>query len=345
MPAISSEYALENAPCGFLSFYPDGTIVQINKTLLKWLQYSADELVLKKKFQDIISAGGRLYYQMYVMPLLNMQDHVNEISLTLVSSANMTISCLFNASVIRHEDKTLQLIHASLFSIADRKKYEVEILKAKVQAEDEKKRFEFLANSLPNILWTTLPSGKTGFLNDRFFEYFEERIMEVNFAFLRKALFAEDLRNVLASWAAARKEELEFQLELRLKNSRRNYRWFFVTIIPYKDAEGKLLMWFGSCTDIHVQKEKQLKVLTSLNSELSAASSNVEHQTKILREVAFEQSHLVRSHLSKILGLISLLESIEVDEEAKYLISLLTQSAEELDAVISGIVKKSNFPV
>lgn len=341
MFAINSEYALENAPCGFISFYADGTIVQINKTLLKWLNYSKDEVIFKKNFQDILDSGGRLYYQMYLFPLLNMQDHINEISLSILSSDNTSISCLLNASAIKDEDKSIQLIHASLFNFTDRKKYELEILRTKTQAEEEKKRFEFLANTLPSILWTALPSGKISFLNKRFFEYFS-KVKVPGLAFLKKILFPGDLKLVLESAVKAMKEEKEIQWELRLRNAHGAYNWFLVKIIPCKDEEGRLSMWLGSCTDINTQKEKQLKILEELNTELSRASLNVEQKEKILQEVAFAQSHLVRSPVSKILGLISLLKNREVNEDIKYILSLLTESAEQLDIIISEIVKKSN---
>ncbi len=336
---MNSESVLENAPCGFISFYPNGTIVQINQTLLTWLHCVTEEVVLKKRFQDIISKGGRLYFQMYVFPLLNLQGFVNEISLDLFSSDSTNISCLFNASFIKQEDGSPPLIQAILFNITDRKKYEVEVFKAKVQAEEEKKRFQFLANTLPSILWTALPSGKINFINGRFFEYFKVANQEPGFMFLRHVLFPEDFNLTAASCKSAMKEEKEVQWELRLKNHENEYRWFFVRVIPCKDSKGKLSMWLGSCTDIHFQKEKQLRILNGLNTELSNASSIVEHKSKILREMAFDQSHLVRSPLSKIIGLISLLNLLEVDEETKFLVSLITESVSQLDTVITEIRK------
>jgi len=135
MSQLNSKYDFENAPCGFLSFHPDGTITQINQTLLKWINCNKEEVIGQKKLEEITAKGTSLYFQMFVYPLLKMQGYINELSLDIVSSDNVATSCLFNASAIKNEGGSIQQIHAILFAIADRKKYEVEILNAKKTAE------------------------------------------------------------------------------------------------------------------------------------------------------------------------------------------------------------------
>ena len=41
----STEDLYENAPCGYLSTFPDGQIARVNATLLSWLGYTRGELV------------------------------------------------------------------------------------------------------------------------------------------------------------------------------------------------------------------------------------------------------------------------------------------------------------
>ena len=342
MSLVNSDYILDHAPCGFLSFTLDGIIVQINHTLLKWLNLEREAVLLRKQFKDIISRGAFLYHQMYVSPLLTMQGFVNEISIDLVTSNDSRISCLLNASVMKDDEGSVQLINATLFNISDRKKYELEIFKAKTFAEEEKKRFEFLANSLPSILWTAAPSGKINFLNDRFYEYFDLRPEETSAFSLKNVLYSSDFRAAAEAWIYAVQEEKDVQLEARLKNSADEYRWFFIRIVPWKDHAGMLSMWLCTCVDIHAQKEKQLQVVNSLNSQLSEVSSIAQHKEKVLKELAFAQSHLVRSPISKILGLISLLESREADDETRFIVSLLSQSTSELDSIVTDIVKRTH---
>ncbi|RZL61761.1 MAG: asparagine synthase (glutamine-hydrolyzing) [Pedobacter sp.] len=60
---IDPEELYQNAPCGYLSFLPDGTIIKVNKTLANWLGFSAEELLYETKFTDLISKGFRFQNQ------------------------------------------------------------------------------------------------------------------------------------------------------------------------------------------------------------------------------------------------------------------------------------------
>ena len=44
----SAEDLYENAPCGYLSTLPDGTIARVNETFLRWTGYRRDELVERR---------------------------------------------------------------------------------------------------------------------------------------------------------------------------------------------------------------------------------------------------------------------------------------------------------
>lgn len=134
---IDTEFLYQTSPCGYLSFYADGTIIKINQTLLSWLKQSNEEIVFNKKFSDILSKGGTFYYQMVVLPLLNMQGFVNEINFE-IKTKDSVFPCLFNASAIKNEDGKIIAVNAIILNITDRKKYESQLLTAKQHAEEEK---------------------------------------------------------------------------------------------------------------------------------------------------------------------------------------------------------------
>lgn len=121
------------APCGLLTYLISGTIVEINQTLLSWLNASREEMI-NKVFPDFLDRGGQLYYQLFVYPTLILQNEVKEINLQIRTSS-VTFSCLFSASVTTHGAATI--VHATIYKVADRKKYENELLKKKVVAEEE----------------------------------------------------------------------------------------------------------------------------------------------------------------------------------------------------------------
>lgn len=94
--------------------------------------------------------------------------------------------------------------------------------------------------------------------------------------------------------------------------------------IPYKDGKARIVL----ASDI-TERYKYIRA--------------IEKQNKKLREIAWTQSHVVRAPLSRIMGLIRLLElDAAKPGETKDILKNIKTSARELDEVIREIVKKSD---
>ena len=74
------EDLFENAPCGYLSLEPNGRIVRVNATFLRWTGFSAEDLA-GKKLQDLLNIAGRIYFETHFAPLLRLQGFFNEVAL------------------------------------------------------------------------------------------------------------------------------------------------------------------------------------------------------------------------------------------------------------------------
>jgi len=70
----------------------------------------------------------------------------------------------------------------------------------------------------------------------------------------------------------------------------------------------------------------------------------IEKQNINLRDIAWLQSHIVRTPLSKILGLLSLISNgfVESENEKIELINDTLTAANELDKIIKDVVSKTN---
>lgn len=94
-----------------------------------------------------------------------------------------------------------------------------------------------------------------------------------------------------------------------------------------RDASGKAVRMLGAVLDI-TESKRLLK--------------KVEHQNKILREVAWEQSHIVRAPLARLKALFALLEEELYEEwDREQLLQLINEAADELDDIIANIIKKT----
>lgn len=124
------------APCGLLTYHINGKIIHINQTLLNWIGLP-EEKVMEMEFIELLDRGGRLYYQLFVYPLLRMQNEAREINFQ-IETPNASFSCLYNALSTRMSSEQETVIHATIFHVDDRKKYESELLRRKTMAEEEK---------------------------------------------------------------------------------------------------------------------------------------------------------------------------------------------------------------
>ncbi|SFQ35159.1 sensor histidine kinase [Hymenobacter arizonensis] len=141
----------ENAPCGYCSCLPDGTLVKLNQTLLNWLGYARQELVANQCLQQLLTVGARLHYEMHCVPLLLLQSQVREVSYSLRRKDGGTVPVLLNAVLLRDAEGNPLVIRVTLFDITDRRKYEQELLRTKAQAEEQREQLRAQNEQLTRI--------------------------------------------------------------------------------------------------------------------------------------------------------------------------------------------------
>ncbi len=130
-----AEDLYENAPCGYVSALPDGTILKVNETLLAWLGYQREEFPAEKRVQELLSIGGRIYYETHFAPLLSMQGFVNEISFDLLTKDRQVLPVLATAVQRKSLSGTAIINRIMFFNVTDRRKYEGELLIERKRAE------------------------------------------------------------------------------------------------------------------------------------------------------------------------------------------------------------------
>jgi PAS domain S-box-containing protein len=124
----------EQAPCGYLSTLPDGTIVKVNQTFLDWIG-APREAIDGRKFQTMLTVGGRIYYETHYAPLLRMQGFANEIAVEIVRDDGRTLPVLLNSRQRSDADGTPLFNRITVFDATDRRRYERELLLARRKAE------------------------------------------------------------------------------------------------------------------------------------------------------------------------------------------------------------------
>lgn len=119
---------------------------------------------------------------------------------------------------------------------------------------ESEQRYRKLAESLPQLVWTSSPDGNCDYLSRQWVEYTgvpEEQ--QTGSAWLSQ-IHPDDRERTSAAWQASYTNGTQYDVEYRLRRSDGEYRWFKTRAVPVKDAQGRIQKWFGSCTDIEDQK-------------------------------------------------------------------------------------------
>ncbi|MFZ5468009.1 MAG: PAS domain S-box protein [Myxococcota bacterium] len=146
----------------------------------------------------------------------------------------------------------------------------VYIAQSAAELEDSERRFRFLADNVPPIVWAATASGRIDYVNQRFREYAGRGGDEA----LPKALIAsvhpDDMERCRREWGRCIDRELAFELDLRLRRADGAYRWHLVRALPMRDERGSVTRWFGTCTDMHDHRrtlEENQRLVNQLASE------------------------------------------------------------------------------
>lgn len=121
-------------------------------------------------------------------------------------------------------------------------------------------RFKLMSEALPQLVWTCLPTGACNYLSKQWVDYTgipEEN--QLGLAWIQMVIHPEDVKRTQEHWLGAVQGLHPYDIEYRIRKYDGSYRWFKVRGTPFKNAEGKTLMWFGTCTDIEEAKKKQIE--------------------------------------------------------------------------------------
>jgi PAS domain S-box-containing protein len=155
----TAEELFENAPCGYLSTMPDGTLLRVNETFLRWTGYRREELVGVKRFQDLLSVGGRIYHETHYAPLLRMQGTVREIAVDVLASGGERLPVLVNSVLVRDAAGAPQGVRTTIVDARERKSYERELLAARDRERAARERVERLQRITASLAEATDPSA------------------------------------------------------------------------------------------------------------------------------------------------------------------------------------------
>jgi PAS domain S-box-containing protein len=113
--------------------------------------------------------------------------------------------------------------------------------------------YRTIVDNIPQMVWTARPDGEVEFLNARVSQYTGMAAGDLVGWGWREVLHPEDLGRAERNWKRALNSGRGYEAEYRLRRHDGAYRWHSHSVIPLLDDAGKVLLWYGSVTDIDEQ--------------------------------------------------------------------------------------------
>ena len=151
---------IDQAPCGFVSFGNDGTIHEVNTTLLDMLGVQRPAVV-GRSFESLLTVASRIFYQTHLFPLLKLQSTAEELFITMrcgdaASSSSADVAMLANFA--RREEDGQVFYDGVFMRLHERRKWEDEIVRARRAAEEANRRNSALLSMMSHDLRTPIGS-------------------------------------------------------------------------------------------------------------------------------------------------------------------------------------------
>ena len=130
---------------------------------------------------------------------------------------------------------------------------------------------------LPQLIWSTTADGYHDYYNEQWYAYTGmPRPGDPNASAegwnWKNYLHADDVGRTMEAWRRSLTSGEPYEIEYRFKRAADGmYRWFLARAQALRDDRGRIVRWFGTCTDVDEQKhaEQQLHVLAEAGAVLS----------------------------------------------------------------------------
>ncbi len=123
-----------------------------------------------------------------------------------------------------------------------------------LQLQEREAQFRTLADNIPQLAWMADRAGSVFWYNQRWFDFTGATLDELGGTGWQKVQHPDHLKDVIDKVQHALEvgEAWEDTFPMRGKNGW--FRWFLTRAVPIRDADGNVVRWFGTNTDVTAQR-------------------------------------------------------------------------------------------
>ncbi|MGZ5263952.1 MAG: PAS domain-containing sensor histidine kinase, partial [Kaistella sp.] len=208
--------------------------------------WGKDKSVIGKKLEDALP---ELQGQPFIQILKNIFK-TGEAYIAQEDRVDLVVDGELKTFYYNFSYKPLRDANGDIYGIMNVAMNVSELVSARKRAEASEVEYRNLAEAMPQIVWTS-SGGKFDYFNRNLLELLNCKEEEVHAFNLEDIVHPDDLPNVKKRWEETLQHSRNFELEYRIKDSRTGeYIWFLNRATPVT-ADGEVVKWIGTSTNIH----------------------------------------------------------------------------------------------
>ncbi len=194
------------------------------------------------------------------------------------------------------------------------------------ELKKERERFRFMAESMPQKIFTATPLGDVDYFNRQWLEFTGLSFEQIKDWGWTQFIHPDDLEENVRTWRQSIDTGGPFSFEHRFRRADGKYFWHLSRAHAMRDATGNISMWIGSNTDIHEQKEKEV-ALRRANDDLQQFAYSASHDLQEpIRNVAVYSEIVAQRYHSVI------------DADGKQFLGFLKEGGQRLATLVNDLL-------
>lgn len=190
------------------------------------------------------------------------------------AAAKLRMDALRNAVLLSrplHAEELVRAIRSALN--ARTRQYEARERMVKLEFREQQlyeseAKFHAIADSVDQMIWSTLPDGYHDYYNRRWYEFTGVSDGSTDGEAWNGMFHPDDQERAWSKWRHSLATGDPYEIEYRLKHRSGDYRWVLGRAQPVRSSTGEIIRWYGSCTDIHkikIAEEQRQLMLAEMN--------------------------------------------------------------------------------
>ncbi|MEQ9409504.1 MAG: PAS domain S-box protein [Fuerstiella sp.] len=317
---------LRNSPVPTLIYAEDGEILEVSQSLLDMTGYDREELRDIRDWTERAFGERENRCHAGIGSLIEHdgRHHEGEFVVT-TRGGDRRVWDFWTASLSPLEDGR-RLVVSKAMDVTDRNRNAIALSRMEQQSRQ-------VIESLPQMVWTCQPDGVCDYLSPRWVEYTGVPLAEHLASGWTQAIHPGDRERAVSSWMDAVFNDQPYDIEYRIRRADGAYRWFRALGQPLRGDDGRIVKWFGTCTDIEDRK-RHSEEIDRLNATLQ---QRVDEQTFELRKALRKiQSDAHRLHALNDAAL-----AMQSARNLRQLIQIVTDEAREMIPVHQAVTTLS----